>query len=48
LPDARYLAFSRDVPGNAEIYITSLERPLLLPLTDHPADDFGGSWRSLN
>jgi Tol biopolymer transport system component len=43
-PDGRYLAFTREDPHNADIYVTSPERPLLLRPTDHPADDFGGSW----
>jgi hypothetical protein len=43
-PDGQYLAFSHQHPNNANIYTTSPERPLLLSLTDHPADDSGGSW----
>jgi Tol biopolymer transport system component len=43
-PDGRYLSLSHEDPENADIYITSAERPLLLPLTDDPAGDFGASW----
>jgi Tol biopolymer transport system component len=45
-PDGRYLAFTHEDPDNADVYITSPERPLLLRLTDHPADDLGASWRA--
>jgi Tol biopolymer transport system component len=43
-PDGRYLAFTHQDPDNSDIFITSAERPLLLPLTDEPAGDFGASW----
>jgi Tol biopolymer transport system component len=43
-PNGQYLGFTHEDPGNADVYITSLERPLLFRLTDHAADDFGGSW----
>ena len=43
-PDGRYLSFTHDPPQNADIYIISADGLLLLPLTDHPAVDFGASW----
>ena len=42
--DARFLTFSSDQLGNSEIYLVSADGLLLLPLTVHPATDFGASW----
>ena len=43
-PDNRYIAFSREVDQNVDIYIKSIISGKEYRLTEHPAEDIHPSW----